>query len=200
MFEITNAVTKFKNVGGLVVGGEHAQNLMEFSHRERDQTRVAEDKAREAERKRHEAEVAVMRVSMAEQVMSAPILLASAPIHCLEAAVVVTLHYGGEYSAGDATDKLNADILDPVCAQNNCLDTCAFYRELKGRPCLLLSILLQRNDEWKTAWKGKTSQGYRMLTRRCQDADIVAVAIKGGPVRTHTLVFRSSAAVAAFCS
>eukprot|EP01051_Picozoa_sp_SAG22_P011829 SAG22_NODE_1174_length_5252_cov_177.072579_5_plen_69_part_00 len=37
---------------------------------------------------------------------------------------------------GDAYDKLNRDILDPV------------------------------NEAWKTAWKGKTSQTYRMLKRK----------------------------------
>ena len=52
---------------------------------------------------------------------------------------------------GDAYDKLNRDILDPV------------------------------NEAWKTAWKGKTSQTYRMLKRIHRNEKIVAAAIKGGP-------------------
>ena len=51
----------------------------------------------------------------------------------------------------DATDKLNLDILDPA------------------------------NEAWKTAWKGKTSQAYRMLKRLHPTEKIIAVAIAGGP-------------------
>ena len=83
--------------------------------------------------------------------MSTPVLLASAPLHCLERAIQLTLQCGGEYSAGDAEDKLNADILDP------------------------------RNEAWKTAWKGKTSQCHRMLSNRHPETEIFAVVIKGGP-------------------
>ena len=45
--------------------------------------------------------------------MSNPFFLASGPVGILEQAIQVTLLHGGEYSAGDAQDKLNKDILDP---------------------------------------------------------------------------------------
>eukprot|EP01050_Picozoa_sp_SAG11_P058528 SAG11_NODE_37447_length_256_cov_93.031847_1_plen_73_part_10 len=63
---------------------------------------------------------------------SRPFFLASGPVDSLEKCIQLSLNYGGEYSAGDATDKLNLDILDPA------------------------------NEAWKTAWKGKTSQTYRI--------------------------------------
>ena len=49
--------------------------------------------------------------------MSNPFFLASGPVGILEQAIQVTLLHGGEYSAGDAQDKLNKDILDPSPAE-----------------------------------------------------------------------------------
>eukprot|EP01050_Picozoa_sp_SAG11_P037746 SAG11_NODE_15046_length_590_cov_3.107943_1_plen_91_part_10 len=82
---------------------------------------------------------------------SRPFFLASALVDSLEKCIQLSLEYGGEYSAGDATDKLNLDILDPA------------------------------NDTWKSAWKGKTSQTYRILKRLHPNEKIIAVAIAGGP-------------------
>ena len=85
------------------------------------------------------------------RLMSNPFFLASAPVECIEQAIQTSLDFGGEYSAGDAADKLNRDILDPA------------------------------NETWKAAWKGKTSQAYRMLKRANPNEKIIAVAIAGGP-------------------
>eukprot|EP01050_Picozoa_sp_SAG11_P024339 SAG11_NODE_5153_length_1645_cov_68.153299_1_plen_144_part_00 len=83
--------------------------------------------------------------------ISSPFFLASCPVRYIDQAIVSSLKFGGEYSAGDATDKLNKDILDPA------------------------------NEAWKTAWKGKTSQAYRMLKRIHRNEKIITVAIAGGP-------------------
>eukprot|EP01051_Picozoa_sp_SAG22_P010940 SAG22_NODE_1016_length_6022_cov_13.332095_4_plen_439_part_00 len=93
--------------------------------------------------------------------VSSPFFLASCPVvsidsegrktPCIDRGILTSLKFGGEYCVGDAYDKLNRDILDPV------------------------------NEAWKTAWKGKTSQTYRMLKRIHRNEKIVAVAIKGGP-------------------
>eukprot|EP01043_Picozoa_sp_COSAG02_P089173 COSAG02_NODE_26178_length_639_cov_0.716667_1_plen_134_part_01 len=83
--------------------------------------------------------------------MSNPFFLASAPVDCIEAAIQKALEFGGEYSAGDAQDTLNRDILDLA------------------------------NETLKAAWKGKTSQAYRMLKRFHPHAKIIAIAIAGGP-------------------
>jgi hypothetical protein len=80
-----------------------------------------------------------------------PFFLGSAPVDGLEECIELSLRYGGEYSAGDATDKLDRDILDHA------------------------------NDTWKTAWSGKTSQTFRILQRLCPGEKIIAVAISGGP-------------------
>jgi len=77
-----------------------------------------------------------------------PVFLASAPVDGLDECIELSLKYGGEYSAGDATDKLDCDILDHA------------------------------NDTWKTAWKGKTSQTFRILQRLCPGEKIIAVAIR----------------------
>ena len=79
------------------------------------------------------------------------IFLASCPVVSIESGILTSLKFGGEYSAGDAYDKLNYDVLDPA------------------------------NEAWKTAWKGKTSQAYRMMKRIHRNEKIVVVAIKGGP-------------------
>ena len=57
-----------------------------------------------------------------------PLILGSAPVDCLHEAVKRTVLYGGEFSAGEAGDTLNKEVLD--------CDT----------------------EAWKTAWKGKTHQ------------------------------------------
>ena len=86
--------------------------------------------------------------------MSNPFFLASGPVGILEQAIQVTLLHGGEYSAGDAQDKFNKDILDP----NN-----------------------KDDGNWHAAWKGKTSQTYRILKRLHPTKRIDVVAIAGGP-------------------
>ena len=86
--------------------------------------------------------------------MSNPFFLASGPVGILEQAIQVTLLHGGEYSAGDAQDKLNKDIFDP----NN-----------------------KDVGNWHAAWKGKTSQTYRILKRLHPTKRIDVVAIAGGP-------------------
>ena len=57
-----------------------------------------------------------------------PLILGSAPVDCLHEAVKRTVLYGGEFSAGEAGDTLNKEVLD--CDK----------------------------EAWKTAWKGKTHQ------------------------------------------
>ena len=93
--------------------------------------------------------------------ISSPFFLASCPVvsidsegrktPCIDKGVLTSLKFGGEYCVGDAYDKLNRDILDPA------------------------------NEAWKTAWKGKTSQTYRMLKRVHRNEKIITAAIKGGP-------------------
>eukprot|EP01051_Picozoa_sp_SAG22_P003626 SAG22_NODE_179_length_16124_cov_7.355445_7_plen_466_part_00 len=93
--------------------------------------------------------------------VSSPFFLASCPVvsidsegrktPCIERGILISLKFGGEYCVGDKYDKLNRDILDPA------------------------------NEAWKTAWKGKTSQTYRMLKRIHRNEKIVAAAVKGGP-------------------
>ena len=43
--------------------------------------------------------------------MAAAFILASAPVECLDDAIPLTLRYGGEYTAGDAQDQLNARVI-----------------------------------------------------------------------------------------
>ena len=84
--------------------------------------------------------------------VSSPFFLACCPVvSSTESGILTSLKFGGEYSAGDGYDKLNRDVLDPA------------------------------NEAWKTAWKGKTSQAYRMMKRIHRNEKIVVVAIKGGP-------------------
>jgi hypothetical protein len=44
-----------------------------------------------------------------------PFLLASAPVELLDRAIPRCLAWGGDYSAGDATDKLNSSVIGQGC-------------------------------------------------------------------------------------
>jgi hypothetical protein len=85
--------------------------------------------------------------------MKRPFILASAPVDALEDCIRLCLAAGGEYTAGDAQDKLNSCVIG----------------------------VEEEWNLWKTAWKGKTHQAIKMLERNFGGQTITMLAIAGGP-------------------
>jgi hypothetical protein len=97
-------------------------------------------------------------------------IVASAPAQGLDIVVSLARKYGGTYTAGTATDKLNSIVGDDASIED---------RDRMKKP-------------WFIAWQGKTGQAIQMLTSASGGAAITLVAIAGGPAcDTERHVLRS---------
>lgn len=102
--------------------------------------------------------------TMDDKLQAGNFFLASCPEHLLDDAKKLMLESGGENTAGQRKDKFHTEVL----------------KLSKSYVIKIIAWMASTQDNWFTAWKGKTEQAFQMLSKAGQKK-VTAFAVKGGP-------------------